>query len=320
MKNNHRKYLFVMLVIATVSILTLGWTGNKQNRSFQSHQDTLPNRQKGAKSPSKESKKDFDKEIDEIDRAMRDIKGLPDIDFSKMQAEINAAMKNLNEELAKHKVDMEKMQKELNASLSNLNSEKMQAELNRSLKNLDKLDIEKLQKELKESLSNINDDEFRLELKNSLKEFDKIDMEKMKKEIEEALSEVEVNVNAEEINRKVQESLRKVDMGKIKVDMEKVRDEMEKNKMDLKLDMDEMHKDLEKAKKELKGYQEMVYEMEKDGLLKTNEDYIIEYKQGVISIDGKKQPDSVTNKYKKYFSKDGITIRKENGEMNINIQ
>jgi len=320
MKNNHRKYLFVMLVIATVGIVTLGWTGNNQNRSFQSHQDTVPSRQKGAKAPSKDSKKDFDKEINELDRAMGDIKGLPDIDLSKMQAEITASMNKLNEELARHNVDLEKMQKELNLSLSNLNSEKMQADLNRSLKTLDKIDVEKLQKELKESLSNINDDEFKLELKNSLKELDRIDVEKMKKEIGEALSEVKVNVNAEEINRKVQESLQNVDMGKIKLDMEKMGKEMEKNKMNMKLDMDDIHKDLEKARKELKGYQEMVYEMEKDGLLKTNEDYSIEYKQGELSINGKKQSASVTNKYKKYFSKDGITIKKLNGEMNINIQ
>jgi len=95
---------------------------------------------------------------------------------------------------------------------------------------------------------------------------------------------------------------------------------MEKNKDNMKLDFDKMRKDLEKTKVELKGYQEMVYKMEADGLLKTNSDYKIEYKDGQLFINGDKQSMEVTNKYKKYFPKDGISIRKQKGEMNINIQ
>ena len=78
--------------------------------------------------------------------------------------------------------------------------------------------------------------------------------------------------------------------------------------------------EIEKAKIEFKGYQEMVYEMEKDGLLNTKADYTIIYRDEELTINGKKQPAEVTNKFKKYFSKDGVTIRKEKGEMNINIQ
>jgi hypothetical protein len=109
-------------------------------------------------------------------------------------------------------------------------------------------------------------------------------------------------------------------MDKIRGELDKVRDDLKKQKIDLKLDMGKVREDLEKTKKELKAYQAMVYEMEKDGLLKTSTDYIIEYKDGALFINRVKQPDKVTEKYKKYFPKDGITIRKEKGEMNINIQ
>jgi zona occludens toxin (predicted ATPase) len=112
----------------------------------------------------------------------------------------------------------------------------------------------------------------------------------------------------------------KIDIDKVKVNMEKVRDEMENNKDKMKLDLDKMRKDLEKTKAKLKGYQEMVYKMEADGILKTNSDYKIEYQDGELFINGKKQSAEVTSKYKKYFPKDGVTIRKEKGEMNINIQ
>ena len=320
MKNNHRKYLFVTLGIAIVGIASLGWTGINNSRSFNSYQDTVPSRQKSTKPSSKEPQKDFDKEILEIERAIRDVRNQPDVDMEKIQVEIDAAMKKVDEEMAKHKIDMEKMQKELNASLSKIDMEKMNADLKRSLKEFNKLDLEKLQKELKESLSDLPDDDWKEDLKASLKQLDKIDMEKMRKEIEASVKDIKVNIDAEDISRKVRESIEKIDLDKVKVDMDKVREEMNKNKNHMYLDTDEMHKDLEKAKKELKGYQEMVYEMEKDGLLKTSGDYKIEYKQGEIMINGKKQPVQVINKYKKYFSKDGVTIKKEKGEMNINIQ
>lgn len=102
--------------------------------------------------------------------------------------------------------------------------------------------------------------------------------------------------------------------------MNKAKQEMEKNKGNIKVDLDNAKKDLVKAKKEIQGYQEMVYSMESDKLLSTKGDYKIEYRNGKISINGVVQPDSVTNKYKKYFSKDGVTIKKEKGELNINIQ
>jgi hypothetical protein len=316
MKNIVRNYLLAVLGLAVLVIISLAWTGKHQKGKFNTYQDTVPTPKKSTKTPTKEYNKDFDKEIDAIERAMKDTRDLPDIDFRKMQEEIDASMKKVNEEMAKHKIDMEKMQKELDASLSKIDMRKIDADIQRSLRDLDKLHME----DLKESLSNMDDDEFSANLKNSLRQIEKIDFEKMNQQIQESLKDLKVNIDAEAISRSVQESLAKVDLDKMKVDMEKLRSEMEKNKDNMKLDMRKMQKDLNEAKEQLQGYQEMVYEMEKDGLLNTKADYAITYKNGELFINGKKQPAAVASKFEKYFSKDGITIRKEKGEMNINIQ
>ena len=320
MKNNHQKYWLAVAGIAVIGFSSLAWTGNHQTRPYQSTQDTVPNRQKSTKAPSKEFKKDFDKELNELDKAMKDVKNMPDIDFGKMQADIDASMKKVAEEMGKHKIDMEKMQKELNESLGKIDMEKMNADIKASLKELEKIDMSKMQKDLKESLAKIDNDELQANLKASLKELDKVDREKMRKDIERSMENVKVQINSDEIRKQVEDALSKVDMEKIKVDMEKMKEEMQKNKGNMKLDMDQMRKDLDKTKKELEGYQEMVYIMEEDGLLKTSGDYKIEFKEGELFINGTKQPTQVTSRYKKYFSKDGITIKKEKGELNINIQ
>ena len=78
--------------------------------------------------------------------------------------------------------------------------------------------------------------------------------------------------------------------------------------------------EVDKAKEEVKGYQEMIYDMEKEGLLNTKEDYTIEYKDGDLFINGKKQPQEVTDKYKKNFRKKNIAIKKQDGNVKIDHQ
>ncbi len=105
--------------------------------------------------------------------------------------------------------------------------------------------------------------------------------------------------------------------GKCKKEMSRVKEELKLEKLDMKETMTRAYTEIDKAKEELKGYQEMIYTMEKDGLLNTKEDYTIEYRQGELSINGKKQSTEITSKYKKYFKKDMMTIKKHDGDLKI---
>jgi chromosome segregation ATPase len=312
MRNNSRNYLIALVGLTMLGLSSLAFTENQSHKNFQVAGDTLPK--------PKAAKKDFDKELQDLDRAMKQLQNSPDIDFNKMQKDLDESMKKLQEQMAQHMIDVDKMQKDLKESIEKINTEKIQAQLQASLKQLEKIDVQKLQDELKASLSNIDSEKMRAQIDASLKSIDKIDLEKMEKEIEKSIEEVKVNVHPEEIEKKVRESLEKVDIDKIKGDMNRAKDELEENKGHIKVDLDNAKKDLEKAKQEIQGYQEMVYQMESDKLLSTKGDYKVEYKNGKILINGVTQPDSVTNKYKKYFRQDGVTIKKENGKLNINIQ
>ena len=74
---------------------------------------------------------------------------------------------------------------------------------------------------------------------------------------------------------------------------------------------------IDEARAELKGYQEMVYAMENEGLLNTAKDYNIRYMDGELTINGKKQSADMATRYKKYFKKESVTIKKEGGKLSI---
>ena len=65
------------------------------------------------------------------------------------------------------------------------------------------------------------------------------------------------------------------------------------------------------------SYKTMISQMEKEGLLKSNEDYSISYHAGELTINGKKQPKEITEKYKSYFSHD-VDITRQDGNFSIN--
>ena len=277
------------LAFMTVFAL-VAWAGGPQQPGSASHssRDTVPNKQRTriAREPGD---KDLDKEIRQLDAAKENLK---DIDWEKIQQSVEAAMKN---------VDMEKIRLQVEQSMKQVDMEKIQREVQESLK---KIDFDKIQKEINESMS-------------------KVDKEEIKEEIEKARKEVEKELKNKDWKKEMEE-VKKVNMKEVQEELEKAKEEikkakwdMEKEKLNFKEEMKHAHVDIDKAKEELKGYQEMIYSMEKEGLLSTKEDYTIEWKKGELSINDKKQSAEVANKYSKYFKKDTVTIKKEAGDIDI---
>ena len=58
---------------------------------------------------------------------------------------------------------------------------------------------------------------------------------------------------------------------------------------------------------------ELFTEMEKDGLINPRNGFTVEYKNKDLFINGKKQSEKTTDKYRKYFKQDHfkMTIEKE---------
>ncbi len=63
-----------------------------------------------------------------------------------------------------------------------------------------------------------------------------------------------------------------------------------------------------KPKKKLRTWKTFIDELQKDGLIDKKKNYKIEVKSGELYINGEKQTKELSDKYRKYYSKDNFTI------------
>ena len=120
------------------------------------------------------------------------------------------------------------------------------------------------------------------------------------------------NINREQLKKSLEE-IKKTNFDDLKKEMENLKKEMELNKDHLTIEMDKAKLELLKAKTGLSELKEMTSEMEKDGLLNKKESNTIEFKDKELFINGKKQSQETTEKYRKYFKGDNFKF-KFNGE------
>lgn len=205
-------------------------------------------------------------------------------DFDNLQNVLDRSLLQAMDEVKK--IDFTKMQKDIEASLKSVDMEKIMKEVNNSLKSID---LDKLLADVKSSLNDINWDDKNEEIEKAMKE--------AREEIEKAKLEI-----------------KDIDREKIEKELEKAKIEIEKSKAGLdKIDMNkimnEARVEIDKAKEELKLTKEMFNEMEKDGLINSKEGFTIEYKNKDLYIDGKKQSERTTDKYRKYFKKDHFKLK-----------
>jgi len=100
--------------------------------------------------------------------------------------------------------------------------------------------------------------------------------------------------------------------------MQKLRNEMlglqqnfnsSKFKMQIQDVMKGAKESMERAKQELKDMQEFTDRLEKEGLIDKRRGYSVEWKkEGDLYINGKKQPKEISDKYSRYYKKDGYKI------------
>lgn len=208
--------------------------------------------------------------------------------------------------------DFEKLQIDLEKSLLQVNDE------------LKKMDFSKIQKNIEASL-NVDMDKIRKDVELALKS---IDMDKIMAEVSASVKNLTVDYKPEEIEKTLTEAKQEIEKAKlelkdinkddIKKEIENAKKEIEKTKLEIsKIDIDkilaEARAGIDKAKEELKLTKDMFNEMEKDGLINPKKGFTVEYKNKELFIDGKKQSEKTTDKYRKYFKQDHfkMTIEKE---------
>jgi hypothetical protein len=208
--------------------------------------------------------------------------------------------------------------KEFTESMKMKDFDKLQSELDRTLKQVDaelrKIDLTGIEKQIESSLKSVDMEKIMKDVELSLKS---IDMDKMMADISSSLKDIDLKHNSAEIE-KAQLEIKDIDKAAMKKEMANAEKEIEKaraeiKKIDLDKIMDEARAGIDKAKAELKLTKEMFTELEKDGLINSRKGFSIEYKNKDLFINGKKQPEKVTDKYRKYFKEDPykITIDKD---------
>jgi hypothetical protein len=68
---------------------------------------------------------------------------------------------------------------------------------------------------------------------------------------------------------------------------DKVKEQLKVEKFNFSKEMEKAKVELDNTRKELKGYQDMIYSMEKAGLLDTRSPYSIEFKNDELFINGR---------------------------------
>ena len=203
-------------------------------------------------------------------------------DFDKLISELDGKIMSQVGDAIKT-IDLDKIEKDVENSLKGLDMEHIMKTVELSLKNID---LDKIREDVTSSLKTVDWD------KNN-KEIDKA-MQEAKEEIEKARQEIN-NIDRKEISKELENAKHEIK----KIDVDKI--------------MREARAGIDEAKEELKQTRAMFNEMERDGLIDQKDGFSIEYKHKNLYINGKKQAENITDKYRKYFKGDHfkMTIDKE---------
>ena len=204
-------------------------------------------------------------------------------EYDELMQDLDKNMQRVGEELKK--IDFSFIEKTVENALKDVDMEKIMKETSLALKSID---IDKIMSEVRSSLKEIDSEKINAEINEALKE--------AKKEIEKAKVEMK-EIDKETIKKALDEARKEIAKAKLeisKIDMDKIRAEVDNG--------------INEAKEELARTKALFNALEKDGLISSKDGFTIEYKNKELYINGKKQADSVTEKYRSYFSKDNFSI------------
>ncbi len=207
-------------------------------------------------------------------------------------------------------LELDKGEAEMQKAMKEFDRDKMDKEIRQAMKGLD-VDMAKMKKELAEAMKEIDAQKINAEVQKSMadvqKELAGIDAEKIKAQVQAALA----GVDAEKMKADLAK-VKEMDFSKLKKELANIRPEIEKSLLAAK-------KDMAKAKEEMMSYKGLVDALDKDGLLKKTGNYKVEYKDGELTVDGKKLSADETKKFNEFLSgKKEFTLQKNEEGMNIN--
>jgi hypothetical protein len=275
-----------LLLIACFVLTASAWQGHPQQKIF-TNTDTVPDSHKKVR--------DIDDALEELEKSRTEMEhSLKDVDWQKMQNEIRSSIRDAQ-------INVEKIKAEIAETMKAVEAEKMNASIQ---KQITKADLEKIRTDIQKSMKDVDAENIQASIEKAIKD---VDMQKLKANLDQSIA----NIDMEKINRQIEKASR-VDMQKMQDDLKKIGPEIEKSMKDARLG-------LEKAKAEMKLYKSFIEDLVHDGLIDKTKDYTIEYKNGDLIINGKKQSAEVERKYNLFLQgRKDFKIKKDSEGFNIN--
>ncbi len=198
------------------------------------------------------------------------------------------------------------LDQQLNATLSQLQNADLEQVRKQAVLELNNIDLNQVMKDIDHSLKAINFNSIMESITAALKEIGLNNEADLHKELSNAA--VEINDAKEEINS--------LNVNQVKHELEAVGKEIEKASAELsRINFSAMFRDVNEqmnlAKAELIKTRQMFVEMESDGLISIKNGFRIKFEKGELFINGKRQLQQVTEKYKNYFNENHFEIEIE---------
>ncbi len=194
-------------------------------------------------------------------------------------------------------------------------------EIDRAMEKLKTEEWPRVQVELARAMEQLDTEKIAREITNAVNQ---VDIQKINLAVTKAMTEV----NASKICEEVKAAMAQIDMSELqkelaakKINSEELALQMEKLKMDMKdlhidirKEMENASREMEKAKVKLQLMSEGLKALENEGLIKKGDKISIEYKEGIMYINGRAQTKEVSDKYKKYFGEEHSSIHIDNDD------
>lgn len=182
-------------------------------------------------------------------------------------------------------------------------------------------EIDTEMKKLDEQMKEFNAEKFEKIAEDAMRQ---VDFDKIEAEAQESMKKIDWEKMSDEMKEEVM-AAQKINLEEVKRQMQKAKAEMERQKMHIKIDASKMNKQvkeamlnakraMENAKLEIRNVKDFTDELAKDKLIDKSKAFKVEVRDGQLFIDGIKQSQEVSDKYKKYYRKSSFTITMSAGD------
>jgi uncharacterized protein YukE len=183
--------------------------------------------------------------------------------------------------------------------------EELDKELKKAKEGLAKTDVERIKQEIQISMDKIDIEKIQLSIEQAMKA---VDLTAIQNEVTRAIKKADCEKLDAEVKASLEaarKEMSEINMDGLKQEMEKAKIEIEQGKLQLAgIDMEKIMKQagegIRDAAKELRQTKAMFNEME-DG-------FSIEFRNGSLYINDKKQNETITNKYRNFIGRDDYKI------------